>query len=83
MDNKQTLVLEERKRLKVNGVSDIASFSEEYLELSTIMGTLCVEGGEMKIEELSRDTGTILITGEITGVFYNNKNQKKKLFKNK
>ena len=83
MDNKQTLVLEERKSLKVNGVADIASFSEDYLELSTVMGTLCVEGAEMKIEELSRDTGAILIKGEITGVFYNNKSQKKKIFKTK
>ena len=83
MDNKQTLILEERKKLRLNAVSDIASFSDDYLELSTILGKLCVEGEGMKIESLSHESGEILISGEISGIFYQHQSLKKKSTKKK
>lgn len=83
MDNKQILTLEDKKKLKLNAVTDIASFSEDYLEISTSLGTVSVEGTGMKIESLSHENGDIVINGEISGIFYQNKVQKKKIFRNK
>ena len=69
-DRKQTLMLEDRKRLIIDGILNVESFNEDYLELSSNLGRIEIEGSSLKIEELRQDTGKILITGEISGVFY-------------
>ena len=78
----QTLKLDSRKRLTLDGVINVESFSEEYLELSTNLGTLQVEGTDMKIEELCQSGGKILISGTINGVFYKDTKISKGIFKN-
>lgn len=69
-ERKQTLMLEDRKRLIIDGILNVESFNEDYLELSSNLGRIEIEGSSLKIEELRQDTGKILITGEISGVFY-------------
>ena len=69
-DRKQTLILEDRKRLVIDGVLNVESFNDDYLELSSNLGRIEIEGSELKIEELRQETGKILISGEISGVFY-------------
>ncbi|MBO7304563.1 MAG: YabP/YqfC family sporulation protein [Clostridia bacterium] len=77
----QTLKLEGRKRLTLDGVLNVESFSEEYLELSTKLGTLEVEGSELKIVELRQSDGEILICGTVNGVFYRDTKISKSLLK--
>jgi sporulation protein YabP len=67
---KQKLVLDNRERLCVDGVRNIDTFTDEYLEFSTALGIICVEGEDLKIEELRQDDGEIHITGSISGIFY-------------
>ena len=80
LDLKQIIILENRKKLSVDNVINVDSFSEDYLELTTGGGPIGVEGENMKIEELSGDGGKIIITGEISGVFYKRAEAKKGLF---
>ena len=77
---KQKLILEDKKRLSFDGVRDIQSFSEDFLEVNTCYGTLCVEGRELKIEELIQDGGRILINGNISGLYYKEEKETKRLF---
>ena len=79
-DNKQTLVLEDRKKLVIDGILNVESFNDDYLELSSNLGRIEVEGSSLKIEELRQDTGKILITGAISGVFYRENKITKKHF---
>lgn len=67
---KQSLILENRKTLTLNGVSFVESFTDNYVELSTNLGVVSVEGKDLKIESLNQDSGQIRIIGEISGFFY-------------
>ena len=75
------LTLDLRKRLTLDGVLNVESFSEEFLVLKTTLGSLEVEGADMKIEELSQNGGKILITGQINGLFYKDTKVSKGIFK--
>lgn len=66
----QTVILENRKSLIIDGVSNIESFTDNYMELNSSMGVITVEGRELKIEALDQQTGKIYIVGEISGFFY-------------
>ena len=77
---KQTLILENKKKLTLDGVCDVESFNDDFLELNTCHGPLCVEGKALKIEELIQDGGKILITGEVTGIFYKVEKEEKRFF---
>jgi len=69
-DFKQSVILENKSKLTIDGVINVESFNDDYLEISTKLGEISVEGSNLKIEELRQDNGKINITGEITGIFY-------------
>lgn len=76
----QTVILEGRKTLTVDCVLNVDSFNEDYLEISTELGCMAVEGKELKIEELRQENGKILIKGIISGIFYKETKASKGLF---
>ena len=77
---KQMLTLEDRRRLIIDGIINVESFSEDYMELSSVLGRIEVEGKDLKIEELRQDGGKILIIGEIGGIFYRENKKAKGIF---
>ena len=77
---KQKLILEDKKKLSFDGVRDIESFSEDFLEVNTCYGTLCIEGRDLKIEELIQDGGRILIRGSISGLYFKDEKETKRFF---
>lgn len=64
------LSVKDRNKITLNGVTNVLSFEEDYVTLETGEGKICIEGGGLKIESLSREGGEIEITGRIDGVFY-------------
>ena len=64
------IVLEDRGKLTVSGVEDVASFDESEVVMSTVCGSLIVRGSELKIDRLSLDTGDVALTGLITALDY-------------
>ena len=48
-DGPHSLVLEERRRLNVSGVSEVLSFDEEQVVMETALGQLTVEGRNIPI----------------------------------
>ena len=83
MDNNgrtQTIILENRKKLTVDSVTNVESFTDDYLEISTDFGGIALEGKELKIEELRQENGKILVTGNISGVFYKENKLQKGIF---
>ena len=86
MDNKlekqQNVFIFNRKKLEIDGAINVLNLSSDYLEISTLLGDISIDGKALKIEELNQSCGKIFITGEIDGVFYkSNKTLKNILFK--
>ena len=78
---KQNLVIKNRELLVIDGVDDVLAFTDEYLELTSNLGVISVEGEELKIEGLSKDKGEITICGRISGVFYKEGKSEKGIFR--
>ena len=66
----QSLILENRKRLSVSGVEEVDGFDDAYIRMRTSLGTLTVHGQGLRVENLSVETGELLVTGEIAELIY-------------
>ncbi|MBQ8690122.1 MAG: YabP/YqfC family sporulation protein [Clostridia bacterium] len=73
----QELLLKNRSTLTLSGVLGVIDFDESTLTLSTNSGTVCIEGKDMKIEELSKENGKIVVIGRIDAFFYKTAEDKK------
>jgi sporulation protein YabP len=72
----QNLYLKNREEISVDCVENIISFDGSEITLNTSLGTLVIEGEGLKVENLSKSDGRILITGEIMGIYYTNTHEK-------
>ncbi len=81
-ENKQRLLIEDRKKLSVDGVESVVSFDNECIELNTNLGGITVGGEELSIAALNLDQGRVEIAGEIVSVAYG-KNQLEKTARHK
>jgi len=71
------LTLNERQKLTMTGVSEVLSFDETSVVLHTNLGSLVVEGQELKLKNLSPDGGQVAIEGSISGLFYEEPRQRR------
>ena len=55
--------LQDRKKLSVSGVSDVANFDENQIIIVTQQGTLFVRGGDLHVDQLNLDAGELRISG--------------------
>lgn len=62
--------LENRSKMTVTGVMDVAGFSEEKVEIQTTMGRLTVKGKKLNVNTLNTDTGELKLTGEVRSMEY-------------
>lgn len=76
----QQLVLNDRKKLKITGVSDVESFSETLVSVSTCMGKMNIKGEGLKISKLDTDEGELIIDGKINSAEYTKKKEKTNFF---
>lgn len=67
---KQTLTLTDRKSLCVNCVKNVVGFDGGYVSLCTELGKIVIEGEDLRIEGLSREDGTVHISGSVDAVYY-------------
>ena len=65
-----SLSLRNRKSLEVNGVNDVIRFDEESVVLSTVCGTLTVEGTSLHVQVLDLASGTVVIDGKVDALLY-------------
>lgn len=67
---KQEIFLRDRSYLKITGVEDVSTFDESGIILTSCNGEITVDGSELRIVNLSAESGEIEIEGRIGGVFY-------------
>jgi sporulation protein YabP len=77
-DKKSNLLLENRKRLTINGVIEVINFNESQILLNTDLGTMVVKGQELRMNKLDVQNGDVLITGKVDSFVYTNDKSKAK-----
>lgn len=64
------LILEDRKKLSISGVTDVENFDENMISMVTADGILVVHGSELNVEKLNLENGELLIHGQIDAMEY-------------
>lgn len=64
------LTLNERKNLTMTGVTEVVSFDDTSVVLRTALGTLEVQGEDLKLKTLSLDGGQVTVDGHISALYY-------------
>lgn len=64
------LILDERKKLTLTGVTEVVSFDSAAVVVHTSLGTLEIQGSELKLKTLLPEGGQIQVEGEISVLEY-------------
>lgn len=64
------LQLNERQQLTMTGVTEVVSFEDTAVVLRTSLGTLMVQGRELKLKTLSLDGGQVAVEGTVSALIY-------------
>lgn len=64
------LQLNERRSLTMSGVTEVVSFDDSTVVLQTSLGTLIVQGQELKLKTLSLEGGQVAVDGAIAALIY-------------
>ncbi len=64
------IVIEDREKIMITGISDVESFDEREIIIYTTEGVLNLFGEDFKINRLNVEAGDIEIAGYITEIKY-------------
>ena len=78
MQNNHHITVTDKTKVEIEGATAVISFDEDGVLIDSSVGKISVEGRELRIENFEKVTGRILITGNVIGVFYIEKAEKKK-----
>ena len=70
------LILEDRSKLTLTGVTDVDCFDERMINLFTGLGELTIKGRNLHINDVSVETGDMTITGDIWLLQYGEKDRR-------
>lgn len=79
MELVHNVIIENRERLSLSGVTDVDNFDGNEILLYTSMGDLSVKGKNLKVEAVNVETGDMRVTGEIKALVWGDKDRTKKL----
>ncbi len=66
----QNIILENRHKISVSGVSDVDSFDENQSVIYTCLGLLEIKGSELHMSKLNLDSGEIVLEGHFDSFSY-------------
>ena len=79
-NEERTLFLEGREKIFLSGVGEVLRFDEEEIVCGTTLGEVVIEGSSLRITSFSSENGTLVLCGEISGFYYNDKKRKQGRF---
>jgi len=59
-----------RKRMELTGIGEVESFTDNTIVMHSALGSVSVEGENLKIESFSTDKGELIIIGRIDSLYY-------------
>ena len=74
------LTLDERSKRPVAGVAEVESFDDTAVVLRTNLGTLEVQGQQLKLKSLSPEVGQVTVDGQISALYYEEPSQKRRFW---
>lgn len=77
------LILNNRNRATLDGVTGVINFDDRTIALRTELGELTIDGENLNIVKLELEEGKLIVEGTITGLFYSDqavKPAKRRLF---
>ncbi len=69
------LTLKQRQKLVMSGVSEVVSFEDTAIVLETALGTLVVQGRELRLRTLSVEGGQVAVEGNVSALIYEESRQ--------
>ena len=78
MENKQQIVITDKNKVEIDEVIYVMAFDEEGILIDTSLGKIAVEGTNLKMENFEKASKKILISGNVNGVYYLEKRDKKR-----
>ena len=64
------IIMEDRKKLSVSGVTDIDSFDEQTIVAITDLGELTIRGWNLHITRLNLEQSELMVDGDISSLTY-------------
>ena len=74
---RHNLIVENRSALTATGIRQVISYDEYTATVMTDLGTLIIGGKNLKVSELSCQSGELKVSGEIEYVQYEERKDKK------
>ena len=75
-----TLFIDNRSRITLTGVSDVGSFNEELIHVSTALGDVSITGEALQVTKLDLQSGEVQVEGKIISLSYAEMRTKGTLF---
>lgn len=70
METGGIITVKNREYLTMTGVREVLTFDEDFVSVETELGKVEIEGGGMKIVNMSSESGDFVLVGRIDGVYY-------------
>lgn len=64
------LIMQDRRRLELTGVSDVDSFDENTVTAYTSLGELTVRGRGLHVRQLNLEGGSLSVEGQVDSLTY-------------
>lgn len=71
-----SIIIGQRERVSLSGVTEVVGFDDETVLLKTVMGGLTIKGEELHIGAFSTSSGELEIDGKIIALAYTDEGQK-------
>ena len=81
LEKSQILEIKNRERLTVNLVENVEHFSPSEIVLKTALGKLKIGGSNLRLEDLSKQNGAVVLTGKVDLVSFADVKDKRSFFK--
>ena len=78
MQTTHHITVTDKNKVEIDAVTAVRTFDEDGVILESSYGLIALEGKDLKIENFEKASSKILITGNITGVYYLENKEKKK-----
>lgn len=66
----QKLMMQDRRRVELNGVTEVISFDNKEIYLETIEGMMRFAGEELHVKRLTLERGEIELEGKVQEISY-------------